>query len=79
MAKRSRQARRQALQRQTQVVEIETPPASKANNLTDEAQTLRRKTVDFIQEYAYVFKEMRNVIIVTLLMFVVMVGLAYVI
>jgi hypothetical protein len=77
MAKRSRQARRQALQRQTQI--IETPPASKANNLADETQTLRRKTVDFIQEYAYVFKELRNVIIVTLLMFVVMVGLSYVI
>jgi hypothetical protein len=77
MAKRSRQARQQALPRQTQLVE--TPPTPIANNLTDEAQTLRRKTVDFIQEYAYVFKELRNVVIVTLLMFAVMVGLAYVV
>ena len=77
MAKRSRQARRQALPKQTQFVE--TSPTPEADNSTGEAQSLRRKTVNFIQEYAYVFKELRNVIIVTLLMFAVMVGLSFVI
>jgi len=39
---------------------------------------VRRKTVDFTQVYAYVYKEMRNVIIVTALMFAVMIGLSFV-
>jgi hypothetical protein len=37
----------------------------------------RRKTVDFAEEYYYVYQEMRNILIVAVLMFLVMIGLAY--
>jgi hypothetical protein len=37
----------------------------------------RRKTVNFAEEYYYVYLEMRNILIVAVLMFLVMIGLAY--
>ncbi|HMQ54793.1 MAG TPA: hypothetical protein PKE64_09870 [Anaerolineae bacterium] len=38
-----------------------------------------RKTVNFGEEYFYVYREMRSILLVAVVMFVVMVGLAYLI
>lgn len=69
MAKKVRRGRRQS--DQIQVTAIET--GSETNG------ALPKKMVDFVQEYAYVYKEMRNVFIIAVIMFVVLFGLSYVI
>ena len=69
MAKKVRRSRRQS--DQIQVTTIET--GSETNG------AVPKKVVDFVQEYAYVYKEMRNVFIIAVIMFVVLFGLSYVI
>jgi len=77
MAKRSRRARRQQSQQQRAPATppVETPVVVE----TPEEPAVRRKTVDFVQVYGYVYKELRNVFIIAVLMFIVLVGLSYVI
>jgi hypothetical protein len=70
MAKRSRQIRRPEI---TESV-VETAPAV-TNSPID---IIGRKTIDFIKEYAYVYKELRNVIIITVFMFALMIALGFV-
>ena len=68
MAKRSRQARRS---------QVETGIAAVAPVTTPIAEMVR-KGVNFAQEYAYVYKELRNIFLIAIGMFVVMVALSYI-
>jgi hypothetical protein len=88
MAKRSRRARRQASEKQRQqaatpavepvsVEESAEVSASEVEETT--AQTFKRSKMDFVKEYAYVYREMRNVFIIAVVMFAVLIGLSYVI
>ncbi|MBN1219347.1 MAG: hypothetical protein JXM69_10495 [Anaerolineae bacterium] len=76
MAKRSRRAQRRpiASERTPEITSAESPTPD-----TSTGQLVKRKTIDFVQEYAYVYKELRNVFIIAVLMFVVLVGLSFVI
>ena len=95
MAKRSRRERRQEIGKQRvfttpQITPIESPaaeavppvvrdpliPSLKAAQATP---ATNRKVVNFAQEYFYVYSELRNILIITVLMFAVMVGLSFVI
>jgi len=83
MAKRSRRARRQEAAKPKQtpnIVEkvadsLEEAPAPKPAPAPP--QPAARKVVNFAQEYLYVYTELRNVLIVALIMFALMFGLAY--
>ena len=90
-AKKSRRTRRQEAEKQRQrtdtssVVEaievepvVETSPEPEAIEETPTPQ-IRRKVVDFSQEYFYVYTDLRNIAIISLVLFVIMVGLLYVI
>jgi hypothetical protein len=90
MAKRSRRARRQRTKRQRQNVPGPPPPeaapargitndAAASIQTTDESQSVSRKTVDFLHEYLYVYRELRNILIIAVLMFAVLIGLSYII
>jgi hypothetical protein len=68
MAKRSRQARR---------LQVETKAAAVAPVAAPVAEIVR-KGVNFAQEYAYVYKELRNIVLIAVGMFVVMVALSYI-
>jgi hypothetical protein len=47
------------------------------NGTVEVAAQPRRKMVDFAQEYFYVYQEMRNILIVAIIMLLVMFGLSY--
>jgi hypothetical protein len=89
MAKRSRRARRQASEKQRQnVVDtavVETAPVGKVSDApaskaaVETSLPVKRKTIDFVKEYGYVYRELRNVVIIAVLMFIVLVGLSFVI
>ena len=68
MAKRSRRARRQE----------KTKPAPEVSVAEVPAAGVAQKMVDFVGEYAYVYKELRTVLIIAIVMFVVLFGLSYV-
>ena len=91
MAKRSRRVRRQETEKQRQfasppmtsvelpaveAVEDEFPLPMKA---AQAAPINNRKVVNFAQEYYYVYPELRNIMIITAILFVVMIGLSFVI
>jgi hypothetical protein len=79
MAKRSRRSRREA-KKQTQVTTIPTVPTEEtpsAPGQVESTASLSSKIVDFTQEYAYVYHDLRNVLIISVLMFVVLFGLAF--
>jgi hypothetical protein len=75
-SKKSRRARR---------VEIQKPPAQPAvapqpaPETTPVAPANNRKLINFSQEYFYVYHDMRNVVIIGLLMFAIMTALSFVI
>ena len=95
MAKRSRRERRQEPGKQRQftpppITPVESPAAEVAPPVVrDElvppvkaAQATpanNRKTINFAQEYFYVYSELTHILIITVLMFAVMVGLSFVI
>ena len=91
MAKRSRRARRQRAEKQRRNVPstpaVETAPVSITTKDTaasipatnDTSQSVSRRTVNFLQEYFYVYGELRNIFIIAVLMFVVLIGLSFVI
>ncbi|MBN1992630.1 MAG: hypothetical protein JW953_07970 [Anaerolineae bacterium] len=85
MAKRSRRTRLQQAEKRKQVVPpaVEPAPGQAITDATTPGmgvgQSTQRKIVDFVQEYAYVYKEMRNIVLIALLMFVVLIGLSFVI
>lgn len=84
-SKRSRRAQPVITERQQQSEADGATQAATALNGTisasagkvEAAGQPRRKTVDFAEEYYYVYLEMRNILIVAVLMFLVMMGLAY--
>ena len=75
-SKKSRRVRRVEIQKQPAQPAVtpqpvpETTPAAPANN---------RKLINFAQEYFYVYHDMRNVVIIGLVMFAVMTALSFVI
>ena len=69
MAKKSRRARRQETTASAPEVSVSATPASGG---------VVQKTVDFASEYAYVYKELRTVLIIAVIMFVVLFGLSYI-
>ena len=82
MAKKSRRARRQEVAKPKQTVatppvEVSVEQAQKPEVAAPTLQSAPRKTVNFAQEYFYVYIELRNVLIVALIMFALMFGLAY--
>ncbi len=94
MAKRSRRARRQEGRKQRQRVvndvaatpmapTVDTPVEPEVTPTTVEQVSFEssfgRKTVDFTREYFYVYNEVRNFLLITILMFVVLVGLSFVV
>ena len=68
MAKKSRRTRRQET----------TTPAPKVSVAETPVSAVAQKTVDFMSEYAYVYKELRTVFIIAVVMFVVLIGLSYI-
>jgi hypothetical protein len=76
MAKRSRRTRRQKREQQ-RVPETTTVETSIPDEVP--ARPVKRRSADFVQEYGYVYKELRNVLIIAVLMLVVLVGLSFVI
>jgi len=95
MAKRSRRERRQEPGKQRQftpppITPVESPAVEVAPPVVRDELVLpvkaaqatpanNRKAINFAQEYFYVYSELRNILIITVLMFVVMVGLSFVI
>ena len=84
MAKRSRRTRRQQAAKQKQSTvspaiqdEIESIEEEPEISETIEETAIPRKVVNFAREYYYVYTELRNILIVAIIMFVVMVGLAF--
>ena len=68
MAKKSRRARRQEKTAPTPEVNVAEAPAS----------GVVQKTVDFVGEYAYVYKELRTVAIIAVVMVAVLFGMSYI-
>ena len=68
MAKKSRRTRRQE----------KTTPAPEVSVAETPVSAVAQKTVDFMSEYAYVYKELRTVFIIAVVMFVVLIGLSYI-
>jgi hypothetical protein len=90
MAKRSRRARRQQAGKQKQRIpetttakvtpaDVGTPDTTVFTETVDPGPSTRRKVVNFAREYFYVYRELRNIFIIAVLMFVVLVGLSFVI
>lgn len=83
-AKRSRRARRQRTVKQQQQV-TSPAPQDKVESGVEESQppevvedaSTPRNVVNFAREYFYVYTELRNILIVAIVMFIVMAGLAY--
>jgi L-cystine uptake protein TcyP (sodium:dicarboxylate symporter family) len=67
MAKKSRRTRRQE----------KVTTASNASVAETPASTIAQKAVNFVGEYAYVYKELRTVLIIAVIMFAVLFGLSY--
>lgn len=88
MAKKSRRARREETQKQTKtpiappvetVVESAELPV-KATATTPSVAAMpenQRKTLDFAREYFHVYYDVRNVVLIGALMFVVLVALSF--
>jgi hypothetical protein len=51
--------------------------APAALNVAEAATPSRRNLVDFTGEYYYVYAELRNILVIAILMFLVMAGLSY--
>ncbi len=85
MSKKSRRLRRQQLTKKdgSKKPAISTPVAEVVEEVeapSDVVQpTVTRKGIGLATEYFYVYRDIRNVFIVALLMFFVLVGLSYVI
>jgi hypothetical protein len=72
-SKRSRRVRRQATPKPTPSPATPQP----IQETTASTPTSTSKIVDFATEYYYVFFEMRNVLIIGVLMFAVLIGLSF--
>jgi hypothetical protein len=89
MAKRSRRERRQETEKRRTTIPgapevVETngqniPSGPAAQVVAPTLAASNRKTVNFAEEYHYVYAELRNIIIIATLMLAVMIGLSFVI
>lgn len=90
MAKRSRRERRSETDKPKTFSSLYTPaepveagevPAPFIPRVAEPAMVNSRKaaSINFAQEYFYVYSEFKTILIITVLMFVVMVGLSFVI
>jgi hypothetical protein len=88
-SRKSRRARRLEAEKQRQniagsakIPEVETSIETAATPAVVESPAspeVRRKSVNFAQEYFYVYTELRNIFIIAVIMFTLMVGFLYVI
>lgn len=87
MAKRSRRARRQAREQQVESSTRSTPDQSSSPAPVSSAPPepvadygpVSSRGADLVQEYFYVYVDLRNILIVAILMTAVLVGLSFVI
>lgn len=56
-----------------------TDGSAPSGKTVDIASSNNRKAVNFAQEYLYVYKEMRNILMISVVMLIVLVGLSFVI
>jgi hypothetical protein len=77
MAKRSRRVRRPEFDKQVPVAAAPVIPAPEEADVSNGIS--KNILLDFAEEYYYVYHDLRNVFIVSLLMLAVMVGLSFVI
>lgn len=77
MAKKSRRARRQEAQKQSQPTPTASPAPAAETPAPVTEPTANRKGVNFAAEYFYVYFDMRNVLLISVLMFVVLVALSF--
>jgi hypothetical protein len=88
-SKKSRRARRQetAKQKQSPVSKLSTTEIESAAEETPSPEpvetipepVIKRKVVDYAKEYYYVYAELRNILIVAIVMFLLMLGLGFLI
>ena len=76
MAKKSSKSRRQGAKNSTVFAPSSAAPAEKTQPAAG-APAPAKKTVDFVTEYFYVYQDLRNVLLVSALMFAVLVGLSF--
>ena len=82
MAKRSRRARKKTTETQPQPASQPIPtaaPASVEEPAASPVIAATRKSVDFAKEYYYVYSDLRNVTIMAIIMYGLMIGLGYLI
>lgn len=82
MAKsKSRRARRQDREKQRQqspiTATVETEITEPAIVETVTPEPVARKAINFVQEYFYVYTDLRSMLVIAVVLFVVMVGLLY--
>jgi hypothetical protein len=82
MAKKSRRARRQEAQKQSQPTTAPSPPVAAerpapAAKELEPAPASNRKTINFSEEYFHIYFDMRNVLLISVLMFVVLIALSF--
>jgi hypothetical protein len=81
MAKKSRRTRRQESQKQPKPTSPPQPLTAEAPapvvEPAEPAPVTSRKGIDFAQEYFHVYFDTRNVLIISVLMFVVLIALSF--
>jgi hypothetical protein len=77
MAKKSRRARRQETQKQSQPTPTTAPPPVAETPAPVTEPVANRKGVNFAGEYFYVYFDMRNMLLISVLMFVILIALSF--
>lgn len=86
MAKRSRKARKQQIEKRLQKPTTanvapqpvkDTPVAPVPQPANPVVAPGQRKIIDFAEEYYYVYSELRNIVIISVVMFALMFGLGF--
>ncbi len=77
MAKKSRRARRQEIQKQPLPTSTPPQPSVAETPAPVPEPAANRKEFDFASEYFHVYFDMRNVLIISVLMFVVLIALSF--
>jgi hypothetical protein len=87
-SKKSRRARRQKSEKSRQQSEVKAPATTvEVDEVAVEPEVeiaasqpaLQRKVVNFANEYHYVYTDLRNMLVIAVVLFVVMFGLLYII
>jgi len=79
MAKKSSKSRQQGAKKQQSIFTQPRPQAEKPQQpaVTTATSATNEKVVDFMQEYFYVYQDLRSLLLVTVLMFAVLAGLSF--